>query len=302
MSTTILENPPVIHSAREFALKPYVARVRRWCDEHAREANAGSFELSAGGRVLSFAPAEFALIHHSALVAAETGQAGDRLAVEAVGLALKSFEDLARLRVSTNSLSDEFQIVQTVLMHDGTLGNALLVELQTRTDELRAQGLEEQSRLLGKFKQRVWNTVAELEQVIAETSLVSVSARKNRSERSPSLTMFLALGLLVATLAWLGLFGPLRSDAAVVRELTLADFDGQLTGLEARPPSLFGSVDRARWEGLDTTARLEFVDQLAQVLSESAYSGALLRTEDGVPIAQWLEARGSMLLENRELP
>ena len=30
------------------------------------------------------------------------------------------------------------------------------------------------------------------------------------------------------------------------------------------------------------------------------YSGALLRTADGTPVAQWLENRGSLLLENHE--
>lgn len=352
MSTPPIESPPASHPARRLALDPYVERIRVWCEEHAREGDSGSFELRAGGRLLKFEPAEFALIHHSALVAAETGQPGDRLAVEAIAMALKSLEDLARLRTAKDGNSSEYHSMHAELMVDGALGTTLLAEIQARTDELVAQGMVEQSRMLSQFNHRVWNTTAEVEKVIVGSELersealaasltdrpldrpavvapapgvpnpvpatvaaplefdatidlleqgpADLTARQSRN--APSLTVILFVGLLLATAVWFLLFGPLRSSETAGRELTLDSFDGKLTAIDTRAPSLYGSVDGARWESLGTAARLNLVDEVGRVLSRSGYSGALLRTGDGVPVAQWLERRGSQLLENRELP
>ena len=308
MSTT-LDSPLAAQPAQHLALAPYVEQVRAWCDEHAREGNSEAYELRFGGRLLRFEPPEFALIHHSALVAGQTAEAADRLAVESVAVSLKSLEDLVRLRLSADSAPEEFHAVQAELMLDAALGSTLLTVIQARIRELEDQGLVDQALLLGKFNRRVWNTVAEVEKTIAGSEVeraapdeLMASSAEGRSWEAPSLTTILAGALLVATLIWFGLFGPLRSSGTPSRELTLADFEGQLKRVEAVPPSLFGSVNQARWDGLDTQARLNLVDQVARVLSEHGYSGALLRTEDGVPVAQWLTQRGSTLLETRELP
>lgn len=352
MSTTTTEQPAASHPAQRLALAPFVERVRTWCEEHGGEENAGSFELRCAGRVLSFEAPEFALLYHSALIATETGQAKDRLAVDAVALELKSIEDLARRRASTDEASTEYNTAQAELILDGVLGTALLAEIQARIDELVAQGELDPSKILGKFNHRVWNVVAQVERLVAssecersrvleeslrdrpptptpaqpkvsaatapsvpeppesldlDAGVLSLTreasaAHERRSRPVSSLTLFLAVGLLAATLIWLALFSPFGSGSTASRELTLDSFGGRLTGIDARAPSLFGLIDRTHWEQLDPAARLELVDEVAQVLARSGYSGALIRTADGVPVAQWLRDRGPLLLEDLELP
>jgi hypothetical protein len=68
----------------------------------------------------------------------------------------------------------------------------------------------------------------------------------------------------------------------------------------ARPPSLFVTVESAAWSKLPPDDRRSLVDTASSVLMTSDYRGALLRTEDGRPVAQWLARTGVRLLDANE--
>jgi hypothetical protein len=123
-----------------------------------------------------------------------------------------------------------------------------------------------------------------------------------RPRAGPSTTVLLLGALVLTSLAWIGMSTLGARGKGEPAGLTLEAFDGALAEIETRPPSLYGTVERARWEALDAGARSEVVERVAEVLNRHGYRGALLRTEDGVPVAQWLKQRGVLLLEPRESP
>jgi hypothetical protein len=128
--------------------------------------------------------------------------------------------------------------------------------------------------------------------------------RKAREALSklPSRTDLLIYGFLLVMAVWLGavvLPQAIRSEPPTI---SLADLNGSgiFTRVEAKPPSLFIEVDMAMWDELDAEARLTLVEMTGHVLAENGYSGALLRTARGRPLAQWLEKRGAVLIETEE--
>jgi hypothetical protein len=119
----------------------------------------------------------------------------------------------------------------------------------------------------------------------------------------PSRTEILVGLLAIVAACWLAFIQLPRQLAAPLPVLALDDLpraDGFLE-VDARPPSLYLTLDGAMWATLDREARRQLVHTLSSVLLTSDYSGALLRTEDGRPVAQWLALHGVRLLEQGEV-
>ena len=119
----------------------------------------------------------------------------------------------------------------------------------------------------------------------------------------PSRTEFLVGLLAIAAAFWLGFIQLPKQLAAPLPALTLEDFpraEGFIE-VDARPPSLYVTLEGAVWAGLDREDRRQLVHTVSSVLLTSDYSGALLRTEDGRPVAQWLALHGVRLLEEGEV-
>ena len=121
----------------------------------------------------------------------------------------------------------------------------------------------------------------------------------------PSFTKILSVGLvgvvglfvlvvLVPMLFDRELPGMLRSD------LPNADL---LESVEAMPPSIYATVSDDRWREFGDRERRTMIDELGRQAAGLGYSGVILRTPDGRPVARWLQERGYELVrQHEELP
>jgi hypothetical protein len=131
-------------------------------------------------------------------------------------------------------------------------------------------------------------------------------ARKKAREaldHLPSRTELLLAAVVVAVVAWLGfvqLPGQLGFKPHV---LSLKDFPTTegFIDVRANPPSLYLTIDGEFWFGLGKERRQHLVRTTSGVLLTRGYSGALFRTAEGRPLAQWLVHNGVTLLETDEV-
>jgi hypothetical protein len=131
-------------------------------------------------------------------------------------------------------------------------------------------------------------------------------ARKRAREaldHLPSRTELLMAAVVVAVVVWLGfvqLPGQLDFEPHV---LSLEDFPTSegFVELRANPPSLYLTIDEEFWSGLGLEQRQHLVRTTSGVLLARGYSGALIRTAGGRPVAQWLVHNGVTLLETNEV-
>jgi hypothetical protein len=71
---------------------------------------------------------------------------------------------------------------------------------------------------------------------------------------------------------------------------------------DARPPSLFVTLAPDSWAAMGEAERMELIRDLARLGKSSGYQGILVRTEEGRPVARWLELRGVTLIKRGEEP
>jgi hypothetical protein len=119
----------------------------------------------------------------------------------------------------------------------------------------------------------------------------------------PSRTELLVVSLAVTAAIWLGFVKLPDHFAARSPVLSAADFprtEGFLS-VEARPPSLYLTVDAQVWNGLAVDERLHLVRTVSSVLLTSDYTGVLVKTAEGRPVAQWLALSGVALIEGNEI-
>ena len=119
----------------------------------------------------------------------------------------------------------------------------------------------------------------------------------------PSRTELLVAFLAIAVAVWLGFVKLPEHFRTPLPVLAVKDFprsDGFLE-IEARPPSLYVTLDSATWSALGREQRTRLVRTASSVLLTNEYTGAWMRTEDGRPVAQWLSGSGVQLLEEDEL-
>lgn len=118
----------------------------------------------------------------------------------------------------------------------------------------------------------------------------------------PSRTELLVASLAVIAAIWLGFVKLPDYFASTSPVLTANDFprtDGFLN-VEARPPSLYVTVDAQVWNSLAVEERRHLVGTISSALLASGYTGVLLSTAEGHPLAQWLALSGITLLEGDE--
>jgi len=119
----------------------------------------------------------------------------------------------------------------------------------------------------------------------------------------PSRTELLVASLAIAVAVWLGFVKLPEHFRAPLPVLAVKDFprsDGFLE-IEARPPSLYVTLDSAAWSTMSREQRTQLVRTASSVLLTNDYTGAWMRTVDGRPVAQWLSGSGVRLLEEDEL-
>ncbi len=70
--------------------------------------------------------------------------------------------------------------------------------------------------------------------------------------------------------------------------------------LVALPPSVYVTIDTENWNSLDDRDRRQLIDSLGIRAASAGYSGVLLKTLEGRPVARWLETRGYELIDYTE--
>jgi hypothetical protein len=73
--------------------------------------------------------------------------------------------------------------------------------------------------------------------------------------------------------------------------------DGTTLQVQDRWPSLFVTVDAVAWERLSAERRRALVRHLADRLSGDRYSGVLIRSPQGQPLAEWIRTNGVRVLD-----
>jgi len=122
--------------------------------------------------------------------------------------------------------------------------------------------------------------------------------------RPPTRTELLVLTLACALVAWATLVKIPQLLDPGPKLIGAGDFPGTLlVQVEARPPSLFVSLDAAAWDAADAAGRESMIDEVASVpLIHDDYRGALIKTSDGRPVAAWARGSGVRMLVQVEQP
>ncbi len=119
----------------------------------------------------------------------------------------------------------------------------------------------------------------------------------------PSLTPVLC-GVLVGLAGFWAATVWHPSRTVAIPHLTTAELPMQdkLDGVHAAPPSLYITVNEAAWEQMTESDRTTLIDAIGTQANRVGYSGLLLRTPNGRPVARWLKLRGPELVLAGEKP
>lgn len=118
----------------------------------------------------------------------------------------------------------------------------------------------------------------------------------------PSRTELLVAALAVTAAIWLGFVKAPDYLATGSPALSAADFPwtDSFVNVEARPPSLYVTVDAQAWNDLAVEEQHHLVRTVSSVLLTRDYTGVLFKTAEGRPVAQWLALSGDTLIEGNE--
>jgi hypothetical protein len=97
---------------------------------------------------------------------------------------------------------------------------------------------------------------------------------------------------------WLSITLWMRSGPAPLADFTLGDFrHPALREVNARPPSLYVTVDAELWSALAPETRREFLETVTTKVQAAGYTGVHVKDTTGTTVARWLRERGLLLVE-----
>jgi hypothetical protein len=180
----------------------------------------------------------------------------------------------------------------------------LLAESERQRADALSDNLTDEPRTAEAAPARYTRLMQQLENEERERTRRARMRKKARDALAnlPSRTEILVASLAVTATMWLG-FVRLPDYFATPSPVLSADDLPRIDGLldvEARPPSLYVTVDAQVWSGLAVEERRHLVGTISSALLPSGYSGALLRTAEGRPVARWLAQTGVTLIEGEE--
>lgn len=131
----------------------------------------------------------------------------------------------------------------------------------------------------------------------ARPDLAPVGVRKMRT--LPVRTALIAV-LGVMCVGWALMTLRQRSvEVKPLAELALSDFVGQqgITGIVARPPSLYVTVDAESWARMGLLERQQLLEAIGVKLASAGYVGAHVTDTQGNSVARWLKDTGVRISE-----
>jgi hypothetical protein len=108
----------------------------------------------------------------------------------------------------------------------------------------------------------------------------------------------LLVTLLVALMTiWIVFFMPrlFQPEPVVLERAEFRHVPGVMK-IEARPPSLFVTVDPVDWRGMSVEQQSALLDEVGKVAAAAGYVGADVRDTDGIVVGRWFSERGSQLV------
>jgi hypothetical protein len=244
----------------------------------------------------------------------------ERLA-EGVAFQARYLTHVARIQDGPAPAPGELDAFREELITDAALGLALQEELQRDVDNLVVLGELDPAKKLTAFRHKIGQSLGRLKEMIgeegfrrAEATAAELTAPAPRQTRAPLLeeeaeapaqfrrdagygavqhlqvkapgrarllALLLAACFVAAAVFHLALRrvpGPPMLPAA-----TFAGMDG-VHDVLVRPPSLFVTVDEARWREMAPAEREALVEQVGQIADRSGYSGAHFRTPTGLAV------------------
>jgi hypothetical protein len=122
--------------------------------------------------------------------------------------------------------------------------------------------------------------------------------------RVPTRTEILGTMLFLAVAAWLVFIKVPAKMTEPPKQLTRwATASPDLyERFDVRYPSLFVTMAPGTWESLSDEARDDLLKNLAGLAKDFDYTGLLIRTVEGRPVAHWLEVSGASMIEAGEEP
>jgi hypothetical protein len=182
-----------------------------------------------------------------------------------------------------------------------TIGESEQERAELISDSLTDQPRQETVSLDGMLLDRAAARAAEEYERAKKRDSVAGKARAAMA-KLPSRTDLLMYTFALTLAIWLGAVKLPQIIKIELPILTKADFPQAAAFLkvEAKPPSVFIDVDAVAWRAMDESKKIALVEMTGEVLAAGEYAGALLRTERGKPLAQWMSSRGAVLLKEIE--
>lgn len=131
------------------------------------------------------------------------------------------------------------------------------------------------------------------------STLEALGVLPETTRRVPT-RMVLGAILALSSVIWLLLLVRGRVEhGKPAAALTLGDFEAitAVTEIVARPPSLYVTVDTARWNRMSPRERQGIVEQIGAKLVEAGYAGAHVTDSSGHSVARWLKSGGVRIAE-----
>jgi len=108
-----------------------------------------------------------------------------------------------------------------------------------------------------------------------------------------------SLGLIFGAVlvVWMIFFMPrlFKAEPHVLQRAELLHIPGVMR-VDARPPSVFVTIDAIDWNNMTPEEQIGVVEQIGIVASETGYVGADIRGDDGVVLGRWFKERGAELV------
>jgi hypothetical protein len=103
----------------------------------------------------------------------------------------------------------------------------------------------------------------------------------------------LLIVLFVSALMWVGLTVT-QPRNVVIPKLNLVEFRHirAVQTIDARPPSLYVTVNEPAWTDMGTEDRLDAIREIVSVAGQAGYVGVQLWTPDGAAVGRWLKKGG----------
>jgi len=199
------------------------------------------------------------------------------------------------------------KVVQSLSDLKGRIGSAELEEAERRADDL--VHLEEQTELPGQRALEEeepiahnWATYGEralptgLPPWLSEDAAEPLPEPPVESVALESRARHLLLLLVVLLVAYAVIMLPrVATPGPTILSLEQFSHVEPVTGVSARPPSVYVILDGPRWHAGTPDEQRQWLQELGQIAGESGYTGLSARTHDGVTAGEWMLKTGVRL-------